>query len=309
MGLFRSTLSAVKKGLTRTREALGGGLRGLLIGRALSPELIDEIETRLLKGDVGVQTTSAIINALRESYRAGKIARGEDVLAFLKSQLRERWPQADRALARTETRPTVILVAGVNGSGKTTSVAKIAKSLKDEGRSVLLGAADTYRAAAVDQLEIWAKRLGVDIVKGAQGADPAAVAFDACDAALARRVDVLLIDTAGRLHTQEKLMRQLTKIRDVVAKKIPGAPHEVLLVLDATAGQNAINQANVFKQAIDISGIFLAKLDGTAKGGIVIAIRDALNIPVKLIGVGETPEDVEPFDPEAFVEAMFAESK
>jgi fused signal recognition particle receptor len=307
MGLFRSTISVIRKGLSRTRDALASGLRGILLGRTLSEDLIDEIERRLITADVGVKATTAIIGQLRTDFRAGKISRGEDVLVFLKSQLKARWTGEDSRLAVAAVKPTVILVAGINGAGKTTSVAKIAKSLRDDGRTVLLAAADTFRAGAVAQLEIWSKRLGVDIVKGKEGADPASVAFDAADAAVARRVDVLLIDTAGRLHTQENLMRQLTKIRDVVAKKIPGAPHEVLLVLDATSGQNAINQAQIFKKAIDITGIFLAKLDGTAKGGIVIAIRDALDVPVKLVGVGETPEDVEPFDPDQFIEAMFAE--
>jgi fused signal recognition particle receptor len=203
------------------------------------------------------------------------------------------------------TKPTVILVAGINGAGKTTSVAKIAKSLQDDGRSVLLAACDTFRAGAVNQLTIWSQRLGVQIVKGQQNSDPASVAFDACEAAVARGVDVLLIDTAGRLHTQDPLMRQLMKIRDVVAKRIEGAPHEVLLVVDATTGQNAIEQAKKFKDAIGVTGLFLAKLDGTAKGGIVIAIREAVDIPVKLIGVGETPEDVEPFEPDAFIDALF----
>ena len=202
--------------------------------------------------------------------------------------------------------PTVILVCGINGAGKTTSIAKIAKSLRDEHKTVLLAACDTFRAAAVEQLEVWSRRLGVDVVKGQQGGDPAAVAFDAAEAALSRGVDVLIVDTAGRLHTQDHLMRQLSKIRNVLAKKIPGAPHEVILVLDATTGQNAINQAKVFAEATELTGIFLAKLDGTAKGGIVVAIREALNIPVKFIGVGETPDDVEPFEPAKFVEAMFA---
>jgi fused signal recognition particle receptor len=203
----------------------------------------------------------------------------------------------------------VVLVVGVNGVGKTTSVAKIAKSLKDEGRSVLLAAADTFRAGAVAQLTEWSNRLGIDIVKGKAGADPAAVAYDAADAALARGSDVLLVDTAGRLHTQDNLMRELTKIRNVLAKKIPGAPHEVLLVLDATSGQNAVQQARLFAAAAGVTGIFLAKLDGTARGGIVVAIREELDVPVKLVGVGERPEDVQPFDPEAFVEAMFAGDK
>jgi fused signal recognition particle receptor len=309
MGLFRSTFAKIKKGLARTRDVLNTDIGVLLRGQTLTEELIDQIERRLLTADVGVKTTTAVIDKLRRDFRLGKIKRGEGALEFLKTELKSHWggSEANRAIATAPTRPTVILVAGVNGSGKTTSVAKIAKSLRDEGRTVLLAAADTFRAGAVAQQDIWAQRLGVDIVKGKAGADPASVAFDASEAALVRGVDVLLIDTAGRLHTQHDLMRQLTKIRDVVAKKVPGAPHEVLLVLDATSGQNAIEQARIFKQAIDITGIFLAKLDGTAKGGIVIAIRDALDVPVKLVGVGETPDDVEPFDPDAFIEAMFAE--
>ncbi|MDZ4756227.1 MAG: signal recognition particle-docking protein FtsY [Phycisphaerae bacterium] len=307
MGLFKSAFAAVKRGLQKTAEVLGAGLRSLLRGRQLSEELIDEIERRLIGADVGVKATREIVGALRADYRAGKIAKGDEALEFLKAQLKARWTDEDRRIVTAPTRPTVILVVGVNGAGKTTSVAKIAKSLRDEGRTVLLAAADTFRAGAVAQLSIWAGRIGVDIVKGAQNADPAAVAFDACNAAIARNVDVLLIDTAGRLHTQEHLMRQLTKIKAVVQKRIPGAPHETLLVLDATSGQNAIEQARIFKTAAEVTGIFLAKLDGTAKGGIVVAIRDALDVPVKLVGVGERPEDVAPFDPERFIEAMFEE--
>ncbi len=304
MGLFTLTAQAIRRGLARTQAALGGGLRTLLLGKPLSDELIDEIETRLLAADVGVKTSGDILDQLRVAHRAGELAQGEEALEFLKGQLKRRWDDADRSIAIAPAPPTVILVAGVNGSGKTTSVAKIARSLQDDGRSVLLVAADTFRAGAVAQLDIWAERLGAGIVKGAAGSDPAAVVFDAVDAALAREVDVLLIDTAGRLHTQDHLMRQLTKIRDVVARKIAGAPHEVLLVLDATSGQNAIAQAKIFNRAIDITGIFLAKLDGTAKGGVVMAIQEALAIPVKLIGIGETLEDVEPFDPESFVDAI-----
>jgi len=307
MGLFRSTFSKIKKGLSRTRDVLTTDIGVLLRGQALTDDLIDEIESRLLKADVGVKTATRVVGDLRRDVKAGKITRGEGAIDFLKKELKVQWEGKSRVIATAPAKPTVILVAGVNGAGKTTSVAKIAKSLRDEGRSVLLAAADTFRAGAVAQLEIWSQRLGVDIVKGKAGADPASVAYDAAEAALARGVDVLLIDTAGRLHTQSDLMRQLTKIRDVVAKRIPGSPHEVLLVVDATAGQNAINQAHVFKQAIDVTGIFLAKLDGTAKGGIVIAIRDALDVPVKLVGVGETPDDVEPFDPDSFIDAMFGE--
>ena len=307
MGLFRSTISAIRKGMARTRDVLNTDIRVLLRGQMLTEAIIDELERRLIAADVGVKAATAIISELRETFRRGKVSKGDDALSFLKAQLKSRLSQSNRELAKAASKPTVILVAGINGAGKTTSVAKIAKSLRDEGRTVLLAAADTFRAGAVAQLEIWAQRLGVDLVKGKAGADPASVAFDAANAALAREADVLLIDTAGRLHTQENLMRELTKIRDVVARKIPGAPHEVLLVLDATSGQNAIQQANIFKKAIDVTGIFLAKLDGTAKGGIVVAIRDTIDVPVKLIGVGERPEDVEPFDPDEFVDAMFAD--
>ncbi|MFM8639924.1 MAG: signal recognition particle-docking protein FtsY [Planctomycetota bacterium] len=304
--LFRKAVDAIRRGLQRTAEALGAGFRSVLHGRALSEELIDQVERTLVSADVGVKAAREIAAELRAEFRSGRVPRGEDAVEFLKSRLKDRLGGA-RGIATAPGRPTVVLVVGINGAGKTTSVAKIAKSLRDEGRTVLLAAADTFRAGAVAQLETWSRRLGVDIVKGAQGADPAAVAFDAADAAIARGVDVLLVDTAGRLHTQENLMRQLTKIRNVLAKKVPGAPHETLLVLDATSGQTAVAQAQAFKAACDVTGIFLAKLDGTAKGGIVVAIRDAVDVPVKLVGVGETPEDVQPFEPGPFVEAMFAE--
>ncbi len=307
MGLFASTASAIRRGLARTRAALGGSFAGLLSG-PLSPEVIDEIETRLIRADVGPRATAAIIDDLRAAWRAGDVSDGSEAIPFLKDRLKQRLSVVDRSLHMAIQGPTVILLVGVNGSGKTTSLAKIAASLRGQGKKVTIAAADTYRAAAVSQLEIWAQRLQVDIVKGAAGGDPAAVVFDATQAALARGSDVLLIDTAGRLHTQQNLMRELTKIREVATKKIPDAPHEVLLVLDATAGQNAIRQAEQFKAAVNVTGIFLAKLDGTAKGGIVVAIHDVLGIPVKLVGVGETPEDVEVFEPDAFVEAMFEES-
>lgn len=306
MGLFKSVVSRLKKGLDRTRESFVGGLRSILSGRTLDDGLIDELESALIQADVGVRTTGTLIEGVRRDYKAGKLTKGEDVLAYLKSELKTRWPEADRELTFAETGPTVILVTGVNGAGKTTSIAKLCAQLRAQDRTVLLGACDTFRAGAVRQLEIWAERLGVEVVKGQQGGDPAAVAFDACSAAKSRGVDVLILDTAGRLHTQDPLMRQLTKIRSVASKQIPGAPHETLLVLDATAGQNALRQAEEFGQAAGVTGIFLAKLDGTAKGGIVVAIREATDIPVKFVGVGETPEDVEPFDPERFVEAMFS---
>jgi fused signal recognition particle receptor len=217
------------------------------------------------------------------------------------------WPPEARELKFAPSGPTVILVAGINGAGKTTSIAKLGQYLKGQGKSVMVAACDTFRAAAVEQLTIWASRIDVQIVKHQMGSDPAAVAFDAVDAAISRNMDVLIIDTAGRLHTQENLMRELGKIRKVVEKRLPGAPHEVLLVLDATTGQNAIRQAEEFFKLIQVSGIFLAKLDGTAKGGIVVAIRHQLNLPVKFVGLGEKPEDMAPFNPEEFVEALFAE--
>ncbi len=313
MAFFKSLVSSIKKGLEKTRETLVSGLRSLLRGRRLDDALINQLEARLIGADVGVKTTRRLIETIRSDFKAGKIETGDQVLEFLKRDLKTLWPDHDRRLripepgagARGET--TVFLVAGVNGAGKTTSIAKLAHMLKARGLSVVVAAGDTFRAGAVRQLEIWAERLGIPIVKGAQGGDPAAVAFDACDAALARKADVLIIDTAGRLHTQEALMRQLGKIRDIVGKKIPGGPHEVLLVLDATTGQNAIRQAEEFNRVIAVTGIILAKLDGTARGGVVIAIRDAVHIPVKLVGTGETVEDLEPFEPEAFVEAMFEE--
>ncbi len=307
MALFRGTIDKIKKGLSRTRESLAGGLRSLLSGKKLSDELIDEIEKRLISADVGVKTTMSLIEGLRADFKSGSIETGDDAIEYLKTKLKAMWPDRDRTLNFATSGPTVILVAGINGAGKTTSVAKIAAALREQNKTVLLAACDTFRAGAVRQLEIWSERLGVEVVKGQQGGDPAAVAFDACEAALARGVDVLLIDTAGRLHTQGPLMRQLSKIRDIAAKKIEGAPHETLLVLDATSGQNALRQAEEFTSAIDVTGVFLSKLDGTARGGSVIAIREQTDIPVKFIGVGETPEDVEPFEPEAFIDALFAE--
>lgn len=305
MGFFKSVFSKIQQGLQRTRDVLLADVRSFLPGRKIDEDLLKQLEGALLKGDLGPAVTTRLIDAIRKDALEGRITRGEDIEAYLKRELKALWPEQDRAIRFAPSGVTVILVAGVNGAGKTTSVAKIAHALRGQGKTVLLAACDTFRAGAVRQLEIWSERLGVEVVKGKQGGDPAAVAFDACEAALARRSDVLLIDTAGRLHTQDPLMRQLTKIRDITAKKIPGAPHEVLLVLDATTGQNAVRQAQEFQRAIDVSGLFLAKLDGTAKGGTVIAVHEATKIPVKFIGVGETPEDVEAFDPEQFVDALF----
>ena len=305
MRLFKRTMAAVRQGLARTANAFGVGLRSLLTGRRLDDEVVDEIEARLIAADVGVRAATEIVEELRDSVRKGELERGEDAIDFLKSRLKSRWDDDIPEIATAASPPTVVLVVGVNGVGKTTSVAKIAHSLISDGRSVVLAAADTFRAGAVEQLSIWADRLGVDLVRGVEGADPAAVVFDAVDAAIARKADVLLVDTAGRLHVDAGLMRQLVKVREVIQRKIPEAPHEVLLVLDATSGQNALEQARVFGEAVGVTGLFLAKLDGTARGGIAVAIRDALDVPVKLVGVGERVEDVQPFDPESFIDAMF----
>ena len=306
MALLKGLFGKLKEGLTRTREAFVGQLRSILTGRRLSEEVLNEVEARLIQADVGVKASRRLVDNLRADFRAGTLQRGEDALEHLKRQIKEMWPPTDRSLRFAEHGPTVIMVTGVNGVGKTTSIAKLASMLRGQGRSVLLGACDTFRAGAVRQIEIWAERVGVEVVKGQQGGDPAAVAFDACAAAKARGVDVLILDTAGRLQTQDPLMRQLSKIKGVASKQIDGAPHEVLLVLDATSGQNALRQAEEFAKAAGVTGIFLTKLDGTAKGGIVVAIREESSIPVKFVGVGETPQDVQAFDPEAFVEAMFA---
>lgn len=306
MAIFKSIFNKVKSGLTKTRDVLNTDVRVLLAGRKLDEALISELERRLIQADLGVRPVLSLIEQIRKDFRLGKLTTGDQVIEFLKTQLKAMWPAEDRSLVVAATKPTVILVVGVNGVGKTTSVAKIAHALRQQGRTVLLGACDTFRAGAVRQLEIWSERLGIEVVKGQQGGDPAAVAFDACEAAKKRGVDVLLLDTAGRMHTEVSLMRQLEKIRGIVAKQIPGGPHETLLVLDATTGQNAVRQAEEFHRATNLTGIFLAKLDGTAKGGVVVAIRQATGVPVKLVGIGETPEDVQAFDPEQFVDAMFA---
>ena len=307
MGFFSKTTQYIKERLGKTRDKIATSLSSVLgVGRKIDDDLLDELEETLIRDDIGVHTTDKLISDLREAYRQRKIATGDEIVPFLKEHIKNYWPQQDRELIHADQGPTVILVAGVNGTGKTTSIAKLAYTLSQNDKKVIVAACDTFRAAAVEQLTIWAERIGVQIVKHQSGSDPAAVAFDACEAALARGADYLILDTAGRLHTQTDLMRELTKIRDVVARKIPQAPSEVLLVLDATTGQNAISQAKLFTQAIDVTGIFLAKLDGTARGGIVIAIKDQLDIPVKFVGLGEKPEAIAQFDPESFVEALFA---
>src|SRR3954454_4792789 len=282
MAFFSKTLDKLKGALKKTVAVLNTDVRTLFVpGRQINDEFLTEIEERLIQADMGVGNVEEIITAIRDSWRLGKIRNADEALGVMREQLLANWPPADRELKFTASGPTVILVAGVNGAGKTTSISKLAWLLKNQmNKKVMLCASDTFRAAAVEQLSIWAERNGVDIVKHKMGADPAAVAYDACEAAKTRDMDVLIVDTAGRLHTQAHLMRELGKIRDVISKRIEGAPHEVLLVLDATAGQNAVLQAQNFGAAINVTGIILANLDGPAKGGVVSAIKDTLNLLV-----------------------------
>jgi len=301
----RSRWGLFSRALAKTRS----GLRGLFgLRRALDEGLLGEIEAELYAADFGPGMVDVLLSGpegVRAAWKDRKIEDAEGVREFLKTRLKDILEKRDSALCLSPAPPTVILVAGVNGTGKTTSVAKLSKMLRDQGGKVVLAAADTFRAAAVEQLTVWSQRLDVEIITGAPGADPASVAFRSAEAALERKADFLIVDTAGRLHTQKNLMRELAKIRSVLSRKISGSPHESLLVLDATTGQNAINQAKIFQEEIQITGILLAKLDGTAKGGIVVTINNILDIPVKFIGVGEKLDDLEPFDVNRFVDALF----
>lgn len=293
----------IKAGLAKTRSAFTGAI-DLLRGKGrVDQAFLDELEKQLYLADVGTQATRVIVDQVRQSFRDKEIT-GE-VEQFVKTKLRELLTDVSPGINYQPTGPTVVLVAGVNGSGKTTSIAKLAKAFQSEGKKVAVAACDTFRAAAVEQLTIWAGRIGCDIIKQGQGVQPAAVAHDACEAAKARGYDVLIVDTAGRLHTQTHLMKELEKIHTVVSRQIPGAPHEVLLVLDASNGQNAVAQAEQFSKSVKCTGIVLSKLDGTAKGGAVFAIKQKLGLPVKFVGVGEQIDDLAPFDPDAFVNALF----
>jgi fused signal recognition particle receptor len=303
MGLF----DRLKQGLSKTRAKIAEGFRAVLpFGRPIDDQVLDELDAVMLAADMGPATVASLMEDVRGAWKRGDIKQAQDITAYLQKKLIERWPEEDRRLHFVAEGPTIILVAGINGSGKTTSIAKLASYLKSQNKSVIVAACDTFRAAAVNQLSIWAERIGVPIVQHGQAADPGAVAYDACEAASARGIDVVIVDTAGRLHTQDHLMRELGKIRRVIEKKVPGAPHEVLLVLDATIGQNAVNQARMFSEHVKVTGIFLAKLDGSAKGGVVVSIHDQLGLPVKFVGLGETPADIAPFDPREFVQALFA---
>jgi fused signal recognition particle receptor len=302
--VFRSLFGKIKQGLAKTRDVFFTDVTELLrLKGHVDRDFLKELEKRLYLADVGPAPTTEIVDRVRQAFLDKEVT--GDVEAFVKQHLKEMLAADDREVHWNLSGPTVIMVAGVNGSGKTTSIAKLASRFQGQGKKVLVAACDTFRAAAVEQLTIWSQRIGCDIVKSQQGHDPASVAFDACEKAQARGFDVVIVDTAGRLHTQAHLMRELEKIRRAVSGRIEGAPHEVLLVLDATAGQNAIAQAEQFKKSIQCTGIVLAKLDGTAKGGAIFGIKQKLGLPVKFIGVGEKLDDLEPFDPETYVEALF----
>lgn len=300
MGFFEK----LKQGLVKTKNALFGKVHDLFISmRKVDEDLLEELEEILITSDVGVETTEKIIAKLRRRIQENKITESEDAYNALKDVIAEMID--DGQPLDLSTKPAVVLVIGVNGVGKTTSIAKIAHYLKGQGKKVMLAAADTFRAAAIDQLGIWADRIGVDMIKHEEGSDPASVVFDAAAAAKARGADVLIIDTAGRLHNKKNLMDELSKINRVVDRELPGAARETLLVLDATTGQNAVIQAKEFSNTANITGLVLTKLDGTAKGGIVISVKDELGIPVKFIGVGEKADDMQPFVAADFINALF----
>ena len=308
-GLVGKLFKRIKSGLAKTRSLFGDALRGLIgKGRVIDRTFLEELEDLLIAADIGIAKTEEILSEMQTRFKQGEAAEGEAILEFLKRSMREELQDPNAEELRTAASgPTVVLVVGVNGTGKTTSIAKLAKRFSDQGKKVILAAGDTYRAAAIEQLSIWAERVGVDIIKQHDGADAAAVAFDAVAAADARNADIVLIDTAGRLHNRDDLMRELEKIRRVIQKKYPDAPHETLLVIDSTAGQNAIQQARIFGESMGVTGLILTKLDGTAKGGCAISIKRELGLPIRYIGVGEQMDDLQPFDPDAFIEAIFGD--
>lgn len=304
MGFF----SKIKEGLKKTRDAVIGQIDNMLCSATVIDEdLFDELEEMLVMGDVGVETSQKIRQKLVERVKEEGISVPYQITGLLEEIVSEML-SGDNEL-NLETQPSIILVIGVNGVGKTTTIGKLAKILSNQGKKVLLAAADTFRAAAIEQLDIWAERSGCEIIKQSEGSDPAAVIFDAISAAKARNADVIICDTAGRLHNKKYLMDELAKINRVIDRELPNASKEKLLVLDATTGQNAVNQAEQFRDATGITGIVLTKLDGTAKGGVVLAIRDGLNIPVKYIGVGEQIDDLQPFNAEEFTKALFTKTE
>ena len=311
MGFFdKISFTKLKEGLSKTRETLFGKVQKILLGKSkIDDELIENLEEILIGGDVGVATTGVIIDHIRQRVKKERYEDPAELDSLLRDEIQKLLASEAEAASPfaipPDHAPHVIMVVGVNGVGKTTTIGKLAYNYRSAGKNVMIAAADTFRAAANEQLEIWATRAGVEIVQQSHGADPASVAYDALNAAVARRIDVMIIDTAGRLHTKVNLMEELKKIKRVLQKLMPAAPHEVFLVLDASTGQNGIQQAKQFTASVGITGIVLTKLDGTAKGGVVLAISHELGIPVKFIGVGEEIDDLQPFDKKMFVEALF----
>ena len=301
-----SLLEKLKSGVQKTRAGLVNALEDAIQGKKeIDAGLLDELEGTLLAADIGVRTTEEILERIRQRVERHQLADAAELKGLIREQLLEILAASERAPARVKEPPAVVLLVGVNGSGKTTTIGKLGQRFKNEQRSVLLCAADTFRAAAIDQLEVWGQRTGIQVVRQGPGSDPSAVLFDAVQAAKARKIDYVLVDTAGRLQTKENLMAELQKMSRTARKVVPGAPHEVLLVLDATTGQNGLEQARKFTETAGVTGIVLTKLDGTAKGGIVVAIARELNLPIRYVGVGEKVEDLLPFDAEKFIQSLF----
>jgi fused signal recognition particle receptor len=301
-----SLLERLKSGVEKTRAGLVSRLEDALAGKKeIDADLLDELEYTLISADIGVKTTSEILERIRQQVDRKLVGDAAELRGLIRQHLLEILQLTERPVAHVDAPPAVVMVVGVNGAGKTTSIGKLANRYKAEGRSVLLCAADTFRAAAIEQLEIWGERTTSDVIRQQPGADPSAVLFDALQAARARKTDYVIVDTAGRLQTKTNLMAELEKMRRTAGRVIPGAPHEVLLVLDATTGQNGLEQARRFTETSGVTGIILAKLDGTAKGGVVVAIAHELNLPVRYVGIGEKADDLLPFDPEKFIESLF----
>jgi fused signal recognition particle receptor len=300
MGLFEK----IKHGLAKTRDQLITQIEWAVTGKPIDEDAFNEIEEALILSDAGYETADLLIASLKDKWKRGQIKTPDDIKRSIKEEVEKMLAPIEASMNMNGTKPFVILALGANGVGKTTTIAKMAGIYQNAGKTVLFGAGDTFRAAAIEQLDVWAKRLRVDVVKHAEGSDPAAVAYDAVKAAKARNIDILILDTAGRLHTKTNLMEEMKKIKRVVGKELEGAPHETLLVVDATNGQNAIAQAKAFHDALQITGMIIAKLDGTAKGGFILPIAHTLKIPVRFIGVGEKIDDLIPFSAKSFAEAL-----
>ena len=301
MGIFEK----IKNGLAKTRDQLVTQIEWVISGKPIDENVFDEIEEAIILSDAGFETTELLMASLKERWKRGQVKTSEDVKKVMSEEIEKMLSDIEVPVMTNGSRPFVILCIGVNGVGKTTTIAKIANIYIAAGKKVLLGACDTFRAAAIEQLQVWADRLHIDVVKHAEGSDPAAVAFDATKAAKARDIDILILDTAGRLHTKANLMEEMKKVKRVVGKELEGAPHETLLVVDATNGQNAIAQAKTFNEALSITGIVITKLDGTAKGGFLLPIAHSLKIPVRFVGVGEKIDDLIPFSAKDFSRALF----